>query len=179
MPFGYLQIYGFDLTPEGELGPGTIKRLQKGLKVQQKTGCILVVSARVSPRHERVQSASMAELMREWLLDHGADGDMIWKFHASTFNTEGECKIFSKTRTSYGKKAHCSSWWHLPRIFLLALCYRTKGEALPVLVPVWDVPSVKMCGLEMAKIIAMFFPQSWQLRLKSCFEKMTGRTTSY
>lgn len=178
MSFGYLHIYGFDLTPEGKLGSRTIKRLKKGLQVQKRTRCILVVSAQVSPRHERIQSAPMAEMMYEWLVTHMANAHLILKLSAPTFNTEGECQIFCQTKT-FGRKAHCSSWWHLPRVFLLTLRYRSKGEPLPLLVPVWDLPSVKMSGLEVAKIIAMFLPRSWQEGLKSGFEKLTGKTTSF
>ena len=71
------------------LGPQTVARLEHGLRFAAQKGCQLVVSAGYSPRHPR-QPQSMAALMADWLVAHGAATPVV--LEAKKFNTRGELR---------------------------------------------------------------------------------------
>ena len=166
-----VHVYGYDLTSEGELGKGTIRRLKKAQLVNEDYECPIVISAELSPYHEYV---IFKELMAEWLYQNGVEYDDVWFLSAKTFNTEGETEAFGELKCSY--KAHLSSWWHLPRIRRLERRY--EKHAIEVQwIPVWDFAGPIVLFREFAKYSAMFFPTTLQNRCKKAWEMCFGRTS--
>lgn len=172
-PFAeHVHVYGFDLEDNGQLGPGTIRRLRVALQYQQKTNARLLVSATISPEHEKLQPQPMRELMRDWLLAAGATD--VGLLEATEFNTQGEAIAF--TALPAARKRHCSSWWHIPRIYLLQRRCEKYAEQVRFL-PVWELPSLKMVVLEAAKLLVCMLPAKAQQCCGTVARRMFGRTS--
>lgn len=167
-------VYSFDLTPAGELGAGTMRRLKLAVKRQRATGGILVVAATYSPYHKKNLHVTMASLMTDWIWRHGVPETEVIKLQAETFNTEGEASAFAMLQ-GFACKEHVSSWWHLLRIWRLLLRY--EHRATVKLRPVWEWPALKAFSLELVKHMAMFLSPSQQEWCKTAAMRVVGRTS--
>ena len=89
-------VYGFNLTLDGELGSGTIRRLRRALSCYQKTGGAILVAATTSPYHGHLPCLKpMGLLMGRWLEMSGVPSSDIIFREALSFDTDGEAQVFS------------------------------------------------------------------------------------
>lgn len=164
--------YGFDLTPDGKVGNGTVRRLKKAVARYHRQGGVIVVAATKSPYHD--VHIQMAEVMRDWCYEHDVSAGDVWVLKSTTFDTGGEARAFAPL-VACEQKVYVSSWWHLLRCWRLVR--KIEKHQTVKYIPVWDLPTPKMLALEVGKHIAMCFSPESQHWCKQFATRLLGRTS--
>lgn len=163
--------YGFEITPAGELGPRAVLRLQKARDVANATGGTIVLSTGSKPGHT-AQKVPTRELAATWLAQQGFTRVLIVADDGYSTEAELDCGVAVGGR----REVHVSSWWHIPRIWILRRRKRPVADGVAVTYAcVWDFP-LKSIGKECLKLFAMLFPERVQRRLKAAYQKVLGDT---
>ncbi len=168
-------ILACDLTDEGHLGPHTISRLHRSMVWHTESGGALVVAAGNSPYHP-MQSATMAELMKIWIVvEHRRYFTPVIIKKATTFDTRGELNALREIEAN--EYAIITAWWHLPRAKLIAWQVFPKGVVVKGVADWADRPSLRQLVLEVPKYIHTVLPPSWRIKARRFWEKHIGRSS--
>lgn len=192
----FVLVLGFDMERDVwgrlEIGPGTRKRCKRALRYvgqildeadcDQPTQVELVVAAGYSPDFPDME-ISLGEIMQKFIARQGPDYP-VTTANARTFDTAGEVEVFCEVVQGWARRAYApgvvprltmsivSSWWHLPRGFLIVV--RTLGlkPALKVrYVPAWDRPTVRRLVLEVLKSVYLFLPSGVKRRAFKAYRR--------
>lgn len=109
-------VYGYGQLANGELDEQSIGRCRRALALYQ-TREVREIFITVGADRNGIL---MANKMAEWLVVHG-----VWTFDVATeplgLNTAGETEICHRLVDKAERVTAISSWYHLPRIWLLWL----------------------------------------------------------
>ncbi len=168
--------YGMDLETDRTLGPRSIRRLRKTLKVYEAfPSAEILVSACVDPTRSG-QTITMGQLMANWLIANNVPAGAVRVELARTFNTEGEQDAGIACR--YEREIHVSAWWHIPRIAAMRLKRGIAPQAVVSYRGAFEIPPLKAGLLEIGKFFAaLLLPKTHQQALARRVKKLMR--TSY
>jgi hypothetical protein len=110
-------VLGFDLEI-GQLGPGVKKRLARAILYHKQSGARILIASTADPLGS-AESAPVHKLMAEWLKEKNML-DFVQN-EASKFTSLGEVDVLRGLSQPGQKLSIISSWWHLPRVWMIAL----------------------------------------------------------